>query len=57
VQAAHRFAFLNSNITADMVDLTTFPFFGQKYGVTATPKTIINESNSIVGHTQKLAFT
>lgn len=49
VQAAHRFAFLNGNIRADMVDLATFPYLAQKYGVTATPKTIINESYSFVG--------
>ena len=49
VQVAHRFAFLNGNIMADMVDLTTFPYLVQKYSVTATPKTIINESYSFVG--------
>jgi len=49
VQAAHRFAFLNENIRADMVDLSSFPYYAQKYNVTATPKTIINESYSFVG--------
>jgi glutaredoxin-like protein len=49
VQVAHRFAFLNENISSDMVDLTTFPYLAQKYGVTATPMTIINEGYSFVG--------
>jgi glutaredoxin-like protein len=49
VQVAHRFAFLNENIRADMVDLTTFPHLAQKYSVTATPITIINEGYSFVG--------
>jgi glutaredoxin-like protein len=49
VQAAHRFAFLNENIRADMVDLSEFPHLAQKYRVTATPKTIINESHSFIG--------
>lgn len=44
VQAAHRFAFLNENIRSDMVDLSVFPYIAQKYNVTGTPKTIINES-------------
>jgi glutaredoxin-like protein len=49
VQAAHRFAFINANILADMVDLTTFPLFSQKYSVKATPQTNINEGYSFVG--------
>ena len=49
VQVAHRFAFLNENIRADMVDISSFPNFAQKYDVTATPKTIINETQSFVG--------
>lgn len=49
VQVAHKFAFLNENIHADMIDLSEFPILTQKYNVTATPKTIINESYSFVG--------
>jgi len=49
VEAAHKFAFLNDNIRADMVDLATFPDLAQKYNVTATPKTIINEEYSFIG--------
>lgn len=49
VQTAHRFAYLNNNITADMVELAEFPHLTQKYNVTATPKTIINETHSFLG--------
>ncbi len=49
VQIVHRFAFLNENIKADMVDSAEFPYLAQKYSVTATPKTIINESYSFIG--------
>jgi glutaredoxin-like protein len=49
VQVAHRFAFLNDNIRADMVDISMFPELAQRYSVTATPKTIINEGYSFVG--------
>ena len=49
VRAAHNFAYLNENIRSDMVDLSVFPYLAQKYNVTGTPKTIINESYSFVG--------
>jgi alkyl hydroperoxide reductase subunit AhpF len=49
VQAAHRLAFLNDNIKADMVDIAEFPYLAQRYDVTGTPKTIINEDHSFVG--------
>ncbi len=49
VRAAHQLAFLNENIRADMVDLTQFPYLVQRYNVTGTPKTIINESYSFMG--------
>jgi glutaredoxin-like protein len=49
VQTAHRFAFLNDNIQADMVEMAEFPHLAQRYNVTATPKTIINEVHSFVG--------
>ena len=49
VQAAHRLAFLNENIRADMIDLSSFPSLAEKYTVTATPKTIINENYSFIG--------
>jgi hypothetical protein len=49
VHIAHQFAFLNSSITADMVDLTQFPYLAIKYNVTGVPKTIINGDYSLIG--------
>ena len=49
VRAAHNFAYLNENIRSDMVDLSVFPYLAQKYNVTGTPKTIINENYSFIG--------
>ena len=49
VRVAHQLAFLNENIKADMVELTQFPYLAQRYNVTGTPKTIINESYSFMG--------
>ena len=49
VRVAHQLAFANENIRADMVELTQFPYFAQRYNVTGTPKTVINESHSFVG--------
>jgi len=49
VQVEHQLAFLNDNIRADMVELTEFPYLVQRYNVTGTPKTIINELYSFVG--------
>ncbi len=49
VQTAHQFAFLNDNIRADMVEMTEFPHLVQRYNVTSTPKTIINEADSFLG--------
>ena len=49
VRVAHQFAVANHNIRADMVDLTQFPYLAQRYNVTGTPKTLINENYSFVG--------
>ena len=49
VHAAHQFAFANSGIRADMVELTEFPYIAQKYSVTGVPKTIIDEGHSVIG--------
>ncbi|MGE5533309.1 MAG: protein disulfide oxidoreductase [Bacillota bacterium] len=49
VRVAHQLAFANENIRADMVDLTQFPYLAQRYNVTSVPKTIINETASILG--------
>jgi glutaredoxin-like protein len=49
VRTAHRFALLNPNVRADMVEISEFPFLAVKYGVQGVPVTIINEKYSVVG--------
>lgn len=49
VRFAHAFAMENNFITADMVEVTEFPHFVQKYNVRGVPKTIINEDITIDG--------
>jgi alkyl hydroperoxide reductase subunit F len=49
VHTAHQFAFVNDHIRADMVEVAEFPHLAQKYGVSAVPKTIINETNEFEG--------
>jgi hypothetical protein len=46
---AQRFAMVNDNIVADMVEVTEFPQLLQKYRVMGVPRTIINENNFIEG--------
>lgn len=49
VHAAHQLAMVNDMIRSDMVESAEFPQLSQRYDVTATPKTIINETHSFVG--------
>lgn len=49
VIAAHKFAYLNPNIKADMVEATEFPHLARKYNVMGVPRTIINEDDFIEG--------
>lgn len=49
VRVVHRFAFLNSNIEADMVESSEFPQLVQRYNVYGVPKTVINDSRSFEG--------
>lgn len=49
VRVAHQFAFASENIKADMVELTEFPYFAQRYNVTGVPKTTVNGGYSFVG--------
>ena len=49
VHVAHQFAFASENVKADMVELTEFPYFAQRYNVTGVPKTMVNEGYSFVG--------
>jgi len=49
VHLAHQMAIANEHIRADMVDTAEFPPLVQKYDVSGTPKTIVNESASFEG--------
>ena len=45
VKVANQLAFINQNIRADTVDLTSFPFLAQRYDVAGVPKTIIEDTS------------
>jgi thioredoxin reductase (NADPH) len=49
VHAAMQLAMVNDSIRADMVESAEFPQLVQRYDVTGTPKTMINETHSFVG--------
>ncbi|GBD90074.1 NADH dehydrogenase [bacterium BMS3Abin04] len=49
VLTAHRFAFVNKNIKADMVEATEFPHLANRYSVRGVPRSIINENDFIEG--------
>jgi glutaredoxin-like protein len=49
VRTAHKFALANRHITADMVMATDFNGLANRYGVTAVPHTVVNETASFVG--------
>jgi glutaredoxin-like protein len=49
VSLAHQFALENSNIKADMVEVSEFPQLGVKYNVMGVPKIVINENIELVG--------
>lgn len=49
VATAHRLAYLNVNIKADMIEATEFPQLIQKYNVRGVPRTVINEHDFIEG--------
>ncbi|MFH1759494.1 MAG: thioredoxin family protein [bacterium] len=46
-------AFLSSFITADMIQITDFPYLGTKYNVEGVPLIIINETTRIPGAVSK----
>ncbi len=49
VRTAHKIAFLNENIVADMVEAKEFPTLSDKYNVYAVPKTVINDKIEFEG--------
>jgi len=46
---AHRLALENSHVRADMVESNSFVPLSIKYQVSGVPKTVINETNDLVG--------
>ena len=49
VITAHRLAFRNPKIKADMVETTIFGYIANRYNVTGVPKIVINEKYELVG--------
>lgn len=49
VLTAFKFAMLNENITADMIEATEFQELSMKFNVQGVPKTVINDNWDIVG--------
>lgn len=46
---AHKLAFANEHISADMVEVSEFPHLAAKYQVYGVPRTVINEVIHIEG--------
>ncbi len=46
---AHKLAFANEHITADMVEVSEFPHLASRYQVYGVPRTVINEVIQIEG--------
>jgi predicted DsbA family dithiol-disulfide isomerase len=46
---AHKFAFENPLIKADVIDANEFPQLAMKYGVMGVPKIVVNEKIEFVG--------
>lgn len=49
VSLAHQFAMENPAIKADMIEINEFPQLAIKYNVMGVPKTVINETEELVG--------
>ncbi|MBM7557886.1 protein disulfide oxidoreductase [Halanaerobacter jeridensis] len=49
VEATQQLAYENDNITADMLDSSIFNHLAVKYDVSGVPKTIVNETEELVG--------
>jgi glutaredoxin-like protein len=56
VMIAHKMALENKRIKADMVDVTSFPYLGNRYNVEGVPKIIINEKHELLGAQPVEAF-
>lgn len=56
VEVAHKFAFENDFITAQMINAQEFPHLANKYGVYAVPKVVINDKISFEGALPEESF-
>lgn len=56
VRLGHQFAIESSQIVADMVEATEFPYLAHKYNVVGVPRTIINESFTVEGAVPEEVF-
>ncbi len=56
VVTAHRLAYENSHIKADMVECSVFPQEATKYNVSGVPKIVINETYELIGNQPITAF-
>lgn len=50
VSKAHKLAYENENIEAEMIECSTFPELASKYNVQGVPKIVFNESEELVGN-------
>lgn len=53
---AHKAAIENKHVTADVVEVTEFPHFAQRYSIRGVPMTRINESVEFVGNVGESQF-
>jgi glutaredoxin-like protein len=49
VVLAHHLAYASDKVTADMIEVSEFPYLGQRYEVMGVPRTVINEIEHIEG--------
>lgn len=50
VSKAHKLAYENENIEAEMIECSTFPELASKYNVQGVPKIVFNENEELVGN-------
>ena len=49
-------AMQNPHVTADVVEVTEFPPFVERYAIRGVPKTVINDSVEFVGSASEAQF-
>lgn len=50
VSKAHKLAYENLNIEAEMIECSTFPELAEKYNVSGVPKIVFNDTEELVGN-------